>query len=213
MIPPSRPQLSDLYTLSQSKLLENHTFHSGTYLYSPYMAVPSPPQRILAHLGQRSKDYRSWLVRGLLGERFWVRFPGVISNHCLDSWWTEGGNILYESTVDLSFFQWDGWVPKLSSKERLNCPLVAQNDYEREIFVAGVHAWHLNKNSPCSRFDKRAVWDELLETILHVGTAHVQCTMVQKHGGWRRWRPRCCGGLFISRLWRSLHSLKRQYCS
>ena len=41
MIPYSRPKLSDLYTLSQSKLLENHTLHSGTYLYSPYMAVPS----------------------------------------------------------------------------------------------------------------------------------------------------------------------------
>ena len=42
MIPYSRPKLSDLYTLSQSKLLENHTLHSGTYLYSPYMAVPPP---------------------------------------------------------------------------------------------------------------------------------------------------------------------------
>ena len=31
MIPYSRPRLSDLYTLSQSKLLENHTLHSGTY--------------------------------------------------------------------------------------------------------------------------------------------------------------------------------------
>ena len=38
MIPYSRPKLSDLYTLSQRKLLENHTLHSGTYLYSPYMA-------------------------------------------------------------------------------------------------------------------------------------------------------------------------------
>ena len=43
MIPYSRPKLSDLYTLSQSKQLENHTFHSGTYLYNPYMAVPPPP--------------------------------------------------------------------------------------------------------------------------------------------------------------------------
>ena len=34
MIPYSKPKLSDLYTLSQSKLLENHTLHSGTYLYS-----------------------------------------------------------------------------------------------------------------------------------------------------------------------------------
>ena len=41
MIPYSRPKLSDLYTLTQSKLLENHTLHSSTYLYSPYMAVPS----------------------------------------------------------------------------------------------------------------------------------------------------------------------------
>ena len=37
---PLQIKLSDLYTLPQSKLLENHTLHSGTYLYSPYMAVP-----------------------------------------------------------------------------------------------------------------------------------------------------------------------------
>ena len=43
MIPYSRPKLSDLYTLSQSNLLENHILHRGTYLYSPYMAVPPPP--------------------------------------------------------------------------------------------------------------------------------------------------------------------------
>ena len=38
MIPYSRPKLSDLCTL-----LEKHTLHSGTYLYSPYMVVPPPP--------------------------------------------------------------------------------------------------------------------------------------------------------------------------
>ena len=37
MIPYSRPKLSDLCTL-----LEKHTLHSGTYLYSPYLAVPPP---------------------------------------------------------------------------------------------------------------------------------------------------------------------------
>ena len=46
MIPYSRLELSDLYTLSQSELLENHTLHSGTYLYSPYMAVPPPPRGV-----------------------------------------------------------------------------------------------------------------------------------------------------------------------
>ena len=55
MIPYSRPKLSDLYTLSQSKLLGNHyTLHRGTYLYSPYMAVlPPPPHwgRIFASKG------------------------------------------------------------------------------------------------------------------------------------------------------------------
>ena len=40
MIPYSRPKLSDSHTLSQSKLQENHTLNSGTYLYSPYMIVP-----------------------------------------------------------------------------------------------------------------------------------------------------------------------------
>ena len=34
---------------SLSKLLENHTLHSGTYLYSPYMAVP-PTGNILFRL-------------------------------------------------------------------------------------------------------------------------------------------------------------------
>ena len=43
MIPHSRLKLSDLYTLLQSKQLENHTLHSSTYLYSPNMAVPPPP--------------------------------------------------------------------------------------------------------------------------------------------------------------------------
>ena len=43
MIPYFRPKLSDLYTLSHSKLLENHTLDSGTYLYIPYMAVPPFP--------------------------------------------------------------------------------------------------------------------------------------------------------------------------
>jgi len=38
----SRPKLSDFYTLSQTKLSENHTLHSGTYPYSLYMGVPPP---------------------------------------------------------------------------------------------------------------------------------------------------------------------------
>ena len=43
MISYSRPQLSDFYTLFEGKLTENHTLHSGTYLYSSYMGVPPPP--------------------------------------------------------------------------------------------------------------------------------------------------------------------------
>ena len=42
MIPYSRPKLFDLYTPSQSKLLEKHSLHSGTHLYSPNMTVPPP---------------------------------------------------------------------------------------------------------------------------------------------------------------------------
>ena len=44
MILYSRPKLFDLYTPSQSKLLENHSLHSGTHLYSPNMTVPPPPE-------------------------------------------------------------------------------------------------------------------------------------------------------------------------
>ena len=39
MISYSKPKLSDLFYIRQSKLLEKHTLHSGTYLYSLYMAV------------------------------------------------------------------------------------------------------------------------------------------------------------------------------
>ena len=40
MIPYTKPKLSDLYILLQNNLLENRVLHIGTYLYSPYMAVP-----------------------------------------------------------------------------------------------------------------------------------------------------------------------------
>ena len=63
MIPYSRPKLSDLCTLSQSKLLENHTLHCGTYLYSPYMAVP-PWGRNKFHFGRSCEalwyKYSTW---------------------------------------------------------------------------------------------------------------------------------------------------------
>ena len=57
MISYSRPKLSDLYTLSQSKLFENHTLHSGTYLYSPYMVVP--PALVVCLKGFRTKVFVS----------------------------------------------------------------------------------------------------------------------------------------------------------
>ena len=49
MIVYCRPIRSHLYTLCESKLLENHTLHSGTYLYEPYLAVPPPPPRPCNH--------------------------------------------------------------------------------------------------------------------------------------------------------------------
>ena len=43
LIPYSRLKLSDFYTLSQTKLLENYTHYSGTYPYSSCMRVPPTP--------------------------------------------------------------------------------------------------------------------------------------------------------------------------
>ena len=69
MIPSSRPKLSDLYTPSQSKLLENHTLHSGTYLYSAYMAIhPPPPPGGMPQGNQRQfwiLDYFLWIPDSL----------------------------------------------------------------------------------------------------------------------------------------------------
>ena len=57
MIPSSRPKLSGLYTLPQSKLIENDTLHSGTYLYSPNMAVSPPPTPQVIHMVQVLKSW------------------------------------------------------------------------------------------------------------------------------------------------------------
>ena len=48
MIPSSRPKFFDLYTLSQSKLLEKHTLHSGTYC------------TYIAHIWQYPPGMASW---------------------------------------------------------------------------------------------------------------------------------------------------------
>ena len=72
MIPYSRPKLSDLYTLSQSNLLENHILHSGTYLYGPYMAVP-PPARDLWTSIFGIKQIMLWKVSEQMDD-FWA-FP------------------------------------------------------------------------------------------------------------------------------------------
>ena len=86
MIPYSRSKRSDLYTLSQSKLLENHTLQSGTYLYSPYMVVPPHPGdcntstssvRLRYHLLRTARDLR---VLPFIS-RPWERAYGTKSLH------------------------------------------------------------------------------------------------------------------------------------
>ena len=72
MIPYSRPKLSDLYTLSQRKLLENHTLHSDTHLHSPYMAVPPPPGP--SRDGHNQDSYPAILLiwKDLCHEEWWI---------------------------------------------------------------------------------------------------------------------------------------------
>ena len=67
MIPYSRPKLSDLYTRTQRKLLERYNLHNGTYLYSPYWAVPSRPALgtpLFQRLPEISKDYLKTFSEG-----------------------------------------------------------------------------------------------------------------------------------------------------
>ena len=88
MIPYSRPKLCDLYTLSQSELLENHTLHSGTYLYSPYMAVPPPPRdmyQVTVDINypkykKKMNSKCNWLL-------FHTRHPSLLTKSTLTSSW------------------------------------------------------------------------------------------------------------------------------
>ena len=90
MIAYSSPKRSDLYTPFWSKLLENHTLHSGTYLYGPYMAVPHPP----------------WGVSTLIFFSLGVKFSGTSSmGGVVDIEWNgplhESCGVFYDCT-DLS---------------------------------------------------------------------------------------------------------------
>ena len=50
MIPYSRPELIDFYTLSQTKLLEKHILDSGTSLCNINMGVSPLPEHEMEHL-------------------------------------------------------------------------------------------------------------------------------------------------------------------
>ena len=91
MIPYSRPKLSDLYTLSQGKRLENHTLHRCTDLYSPYMAGPpggpGSSSRLVTLL---VADAYLQIRRGAVIHSFWSKNkgggpPGPLPwiHHCL----------------------------------------------------------------------------------------------------------------------------------
>ena len=64
MIPYSRLTLSDFSTLSQTILLEYHTLHGGTYLYSPYIEVATSVVRALSIVKLGQKTGR----RGVIGD-------------------------------------------------------------------------------------------------------------------------------------------------
>ena len=86
MIPYSRPKLSDLYTLSQSKLLENHTLHSDTYLYSRYMAL-RPGYFAYQHPIERSHSCGQQLCKFIVTKKpvqLWARgvLLGFLGGEC-----------------------------------------------------------------------------------------------------------------------------------
>ena len=62
MMPYSRPKFSGFYTLSQTKLLQNHTLDSSTYLELIYNSTPPPPP-LLPHpwLGSNATTHYSGL--------------------------------------------------------------------------------------------------------------------------------------------------------
>ena len=96
MIPYSKPKLSDLYTLSQSKLLENHTLHSGPnfYLYLSNMLVSCC--YLCADLNfslmfsqnkvknTEEKNYKYWYLLFILQERTYIQFVlEVLKSMCI----------------------------------------------------------------------------------------------------------------------------------
>lgn len=76
MILYSNPKLPDFYTLSQTTLLENHTFNSGMYSYGIYMrALPFQGKEVIfinnnsstaMCAPSRSKRYFFWKGGGVL---------------------------------------------------------------------------------------------------------------------------------------------------
>ena len=90
MIPYSRPKVSDLLTISQSKRLKNRTLHSDTLLYSQYFGSTSPPSlpssgvQVHFFLGEGTSKGKIWVF---LTSRLKIRFRRsyyqfVISRSC-----------------------------------------------------------------------------------------------------------------------------------
>ena len=79
MIPSSRPKLSDLYTLSQSKLLENHTIHSGTYYIAHIWQYPHPPG-VLVHDGYCLAILVRFFHQGCACEGFFISYFAFTRN-------------------------------------------------------------------------------------------------------------------------------------
>ena len=104
MKPYDSPTLSDFYTLTQSKLLENQNLHSEKFLYTPYLAVKTQSP----HPGCGVHNYRQ-VVSTYFSFFFllvWVSIKSVNDESYLviDPWVYQGW-----SNLDKGSFIWKLW--------------------------------------------------------------------------------------------------------
>ena len=129
MILYTRPKLPDVFTISQSKLLENRTLHSGTLLYSPYFGSTPPPSipplGVQAHffLGEGTSKGKIWVF---LTSKLKIRFRRsyyhfVISRSC---------SLTYSRSLGVAAIQFNPhtWIAGLndndfdvSGRNRIKC--------------------------------------------------------------------------------------------
>ena len=141
MIPYSRPKRSDLYTLSYSKLLENHTLHSYmAHTYIAHIKAVTPPRGPSLPFSYRSS---SRLLQG--GVRHTICYCLKKAKTCLNINWIPTLTLMtLKLFPDICWYRWtwiETWKNRANTQLSSFNPMLHKN--HQNIIMVSALPWSL----------------------------------------------------------------------